>query len=366
MGVVGLIAYAWGMIGSAYRWAFQHFISKSDPERAHHLGLGAIALAGAFAPTRGLMRATVGHLDPRTAPTRVVDGAEQPLMIGPRALASRMGLAAGMDKNAEAVLGLAALGFAFVEVGTITPRPQPGNDAPRLWRLVDQRGLRNRMGFNNDGADAAAVRLRALRSTKAGRSAVVGANIGKNKTTPEEDAPRDYAYCARVLAPWVDFIVINVSSPNTPGLRDLQSVDRLRPIVEAARDGSRQACPDRDIPLFVKIAPDLSDEEIVGVCALSRSMRLAGVVATNTTVDHDLGQGGVSGAPLRERALDVIRLVAANLDDSQLLIGTGGVSSPADARRMLGAGADLVEAFTAFIYEGPTWPGALARALQRP
>ena len=365
MGVVGLIAYAWGMIGSAYRWAFQHFISKSDPERAHHLGLGAIALAGAFAPTRGLMRATVGHLDPRTAPTRVVDGAEQPLMIGPRALASRMGLAAGMDKNAEAVLGLAALGFAFVEVGTITPRPQPGNDAPRLWRLVDQRGLRNRMGFNNDGADAAAVRLRALRSTKAGRSAVVGANIGKNKTTPEEDAPRDYAYCARALAPWVDFIVINVSSPNTPGLRDLQSVDHLRPILQAARRGCEAGAPDRTMPLFVKIAPDLADEDIVAVVELTKELGLAGVVATNTTINHDLGEGGVSGAPLLPRALEVVSLVARHLDEEQILIGTGGISSPEDALRMIGAGADLVEAFSAFIFEGPSWPGEVSRALQR-
>ena len=337
-----------------YRLLYKRVLAKTDPEQAHK---AAMRLIGAFgrSPLAGLSSATVGRL-----------GGDRLRGLLARPVPGRLGLAAGQDKNATAVLGTIAMGFAFTEVGTVTPLPQPGNDRPRLWRLPEERAFRNRMGFNNDGADAAAVRLRALRSTKAGRSAVVGANIGKNKTTPEEDAPRDYAYCARVLAPWVDFIVINVSSPNTPGLRDLQSVDRLRPIVEAARDGSRQACPDRDIPLFVKIAPDLSDEEIVGVCGLSRSMGLAGVVATNTTVNHDLGQGGVSGAPLRERALDVIRLVAANLDDSQLLIGTGGVSSPADARRMLGAGADLVEAFTAFIYEGPTWPGALARALQRP
>ena len=337
-----------------YRLVYRLVLSKTDPERIHDAAMSAIGAFGR-SPLAPLASATVGHR-----------GGDRLAGLIARPVPGRLGMAAGQDKNGTAILGTIALGFAFTEIGTVTPRPQPGNEGPRLWRIPGERAFRNRMGFNNDGADAAAVRLRALRSTKAGRSAVVGANIGKNKTTPEEDAPRDYAYCARVLAPWVDFIVINVSSPNTPGLRDLQSVDRLRPIVEAARDGSRQACPDRDIPLFVKIAPDLSDEEIVGVCGLSRSMGLAGVVATNTTVNHDLGQGGVSGAPLRERALDVIRLVAANLDDSQLLIGTGGVSSPADARRMLGAGADLVEAFTAFIYEGPTWPGALARALQRP
>ena len=179
------------MIRRAYNWAFTHFISHSNPEDAHHWGLGAISVAGRFAPTRGLMRATLGYLDPTHCPTRVVGGVEVPLMLGQRRLPSRLGLAAGMDKDAQAVLGMSALGYAFVEIGTVTPRPQPGNDAPRLWRLMEERGLRNRMGFNNAGADAAADKLRELRATPAGRRAIVGANIGKNKVTSEQDAPAD-------------------------------------------------------------------------------------------------------------------------------------------------------------------------------
>ncbi|MDC4232929.1 quinone-dependent dihydroorotate dehydrogenase [Actinomyces sp. B33] len=353
------------MIRSAYTWLFNRLIVRSDPERAHDLGVGAIAAAGSFAPARRALRATLGHLDGSCAPRRVVGSRSTPLMIGPRRLRGRLGLAAGMDKDAEAVLGLDALGFAFVEVGTITPRPQPGNERPRLWRLVDERGIRNRMGFNNEGAGAAAVRLRDLRRTRAGRGAVVGANIGKNKTTPANRAPADYEYCARLLSPWVDFVVVNVSSPNTPGLRDLQSADLLRPILLAARRGCLDGAPDREVPLFVKIAPDLSDEEIIEVVALTRELGLAGVVATNTTIDHDLGPGGVSGEPLFERALEVVRLVALHLADEQLLIGTGGISTPRDAQRMLDAGADLVEGFSAFIYQGPSWPGEVNRALAR-
>ena len=353
------------MIRRAYNWAFTHFISRSDPEDAHHLGLGAISLAGRFAPTRGLMRATLGYLDPHHSPTRMVNGVEVPLTLGQRRLSSRLGLAAGMDKDAQAVLGMCALGYAFVEIGTVTPRPQPGNDAPRLWRLMEERGLRNRMGFNNAGADAAADKLRELRSTSAGRAAIVGANIGKNKVTSEEDAPADYEYCAKTLAHWVDFVVVNVSSPNTPGLRDLQSVDHLRPILQAARRGCEAGAPDRVMPLFVKIAPDLAGEDIVAVVELTKELGLAGVVATNTTINHDLGEGGVSGAPLLPRALEVVSLVARHLDEEQILIGTGGISSPEDALRMIGAGADLVEAFSAFIFEGPSWPGEVSRALQR-
>lgn len=349
------------MIRAAYSWLFRTLIHHSDPEAAHHVGLGAIELAGKCPPARGLMRATLGHLDaqdPESLPER------RRVRIGERFVTGRLGLAAGMDKDARAVLGLTALGFGFIEVGTITPRPQPGNEAPRLWRLMEDKGLRNRMGFNNEGADAAAKRLRELRSSRVGRTAIVGANIGKNKTTPEADAAADYEYCARLLAPYVDFVVVNVSSPNTPGLRDLQSVDHLRPILQAARRGC-EASLKRRMPLFVKIAPDLANEDVVAVAELTKELGLAGVVATNTTIAHDLGDGGVSGAPLRERALEVVRLVAEHLDDDQILIGTGGVFSEADARAMLAAGADLVEAFTAFVYEGPSWPGEVNRALAR-
>lgn len=349
------------MIRQTYSWLFKTFIYRIDPEMAHHLGITAIEHAGKCALTRGLMRATIGHfddIDVDSLPER------RKVYIGRRLVRHRLGLAAGMDKDACAVLGLTALGFGFVEVGTITPKGQPGNEGPRLWRLMESQGLRNRMGFNNEGADAAGERLKKLRSTKAGRNAIVGANIGKNKVTPAEEAPADYEYCARKLSPWVDFVIVNVSSPNTPGLRDLQSVDSLRLILQAARKGCEEAT-DRPIPLFVKIAPDLADEDIVGICALTRELGVAGVVATNTTINHDLGDGGVSGAPLRERALDVVRLLASNLDDEQILIGAGGIFTSNDARAMLSAGADLVEAFTAFIYEGPSWPGEVNRELAK-
>lgn len=349
------------MIRAAYSWLFTHLIHYSDPEVAHHVALGAISAAGRCPATRGLMRATIGHLD--AIPAHELPQRRQ-VFLGNRLVTGRLGLAAGMDKDAQAVLGLTALGFGFVEVGTITPRPQPGNEQPRLWRLMESRGLRNRMGFNNEGADAAAQRLKELRRSKAGRCAIVGANIGKNKTTPEADAAGDYEYCARTLAPWVDFVVVNVSSPNTPGLRDLQSVEHLRPILEAARRGCEEGT-DRQIPLFVKIAPDLDDAQIIEIVELTEELSLAGIVATNTTIAHDLGEGGVSGAPLAARALDVVRLVADHLNDDQILIGAGGIFTEGDALRMLDAGADLVEAFTAFVFEGPSWPGHVNRALAR-
>ncbi len=351
------------MFDRVYPWLFRTVIHRSDPEWAHHVGLEAIAQAGECPGVRGLMRATIGHLPPAGAASTSPHSA--PPRIGPRVLPGRLGLAAGMDKDARAVLGMSALGFAFVEVGTITPRPQPGNEAPRMWRLMEDGGIRNRMGFNNAGVDEAVAHLRRLRSTRAGRATVVGANIGKNKTTREEDAAWDYHTCARAVAPWVDFVIVNVSSPNTPGLRDLQSVDHLRPILVAARQGLEEAVATRRVPLFVKIAPDLADDDIRAVVALSRELDLEGIVATNTTIDHDLGEGGVSGRPLFARALEVVTLVARHLDEGQTLIATGGIGDVEDARAMLAAGADLLEAFTAFVFEGPTWPGALNRALTR-
>ena len=339
-----------------YRLVYRLVLSKTDPERIHDAAMSAIGAFGR-SPLAPLASATVGHR-----------GGDRLAGLIARPVPGRLGMAAGQDKNGTAILGTIALGFAFTEIGTVTPRPQPGNEGPRLWRIPGERAFRNRMGFNNDGADAAAVRLRALRSTKAGRSAVVGANIGKNKTTPDEDAPRDYAYCARVLAPWVDFIVINVSSPNTPGLRDLQNVKALRPILAAVREAA-DAAAHRHVPLLVKIAPDLADEDIDAVADLVLKMGLDGVVATNTTVDHDLGEGGLSGAPLLPRSLEVVRRLRSRLGEGPTIIGVGGISSIMDAELMLDAGADLLQAYTAFIYNGPAWPGRINRALatiQRP
>jgi len=276
-----------------------------------------------------------------------------------------VGLAAGLDKDAVAVKGLWLAGFSHVEVGTITPKAQPGNEQPRAWRELDVRGLRNRMGFNNDGADAAARQLSRLRASRVGKRAVVGVNIGKNKLTAAEDAALDYAYCARVLAPYADYLVVNVSSPNTPGLRDLQSVDSLRPILEHARAGADEGSPRRHVPLLVKIAPDLADADVDAVADLAIEMRLDGIVATNTTIGHERGPGGLSGPPLLERSLDVIARLRARVGAQMCLIGVGGVTTADDARAMIDAGATLVQAYTALVYEGPFWPSRVNRALGR-
>lgn len=231
-----------------------------------------------------------------------------------------------------------------------------------MWRYPATRALRNRMGFNNPGADEAARRLRALRSTRRGRAVVVGANIGKTKVTPLEDAVEDYRYSASAVARWVDYLVVNVSSPNTPGLRSLQAVESLRPILAAVRQAA-DAAAHRRVPLLVKIAPDLADADIDAVADLVVDMGLDGVVATNTTVNHDLGEGGLSGAPLLPRSLEVVRRLRSRLGEGPTIIGVGGISSIMDAELMLDAGADLLQAYTAFIYNGPAWPGRINRAL---
>ena len=273
-----------------------------------------------------------------------------------------LGLAAGIDKEGEIIEAMDMLGFGFVEVGTFTAQPQPGNDKPRMWRYPQMRALRNRMGFNNHGADEAARRLRQLRSTARGRSIVVGANIGKTKSVPLADAVEDYRYSASRVARWADYLVVNVSSPNTPGLRSLQEVTSLRPILEAVRE-TADAAAQRHVPLLVKIAPDLTDEDVDAVADLVLDMGLDGVVATNTTIDHDLGEGGLSGAPLLPRALAVVRRLRARLGEGPTIIGVGGISSLMDAELMLDAGADLLQAYSAFIYNGPAWPGRVNRAL---
>ena len=222
----------------------------------------------------------------------------------------------------------------------------------------------NRMGFNNAGAEAAAERLRRLRSTRRGRSVVVGVNIGKSRVTPVDDAVGDYATSARLLARWADYLTVNVSSPNTPGLRDLQSVDALRPILTAVQREA-DAAAGRRVPVLVKVAPDLDDDDVAAVADLVTELSLAGVVATNTTIAHDHGPGGVSGRPLQARALEVVRLLRARLSPDALVIGVGGIDDVASARRMLDAGADLLQAYTAFVYQGPAWPGSVNRALAR-
>ncbi|WP_062520755.1 dihydroorotate dehydrogenase (quinone) [Demequina silvatica] len=334
-----------------YAPLYRHVLSRTDAEWAHRFGVVSIGRgAWAFRTMRRL--GLVATPDPRGAVEAL--GLRFPAPVG---------LAAGMDKDAEAVAGLAAAGFGFVEVGTVTPKGQPGNEKPRSWREKDVRGLRNRMGFNNSGADAMAERLEALRSTPAGRRIVLGVNLGKNKATPAEGAADDYAYSARLLARYADYLVVNVSSPNTPGLRDLQSVETLRPILAATRAAADDAVAERRVPLLVKIAPDLADADVDAVADLALELGLDGIVASNTTISHDRGPGGLSGPVLLPRLVEVMARLRGRVGPDMCLIGVGGISSEEDAREVLAAGATLLQVYTAFVYQGPWWVARLNRAL---
>jgi dihydroorotate dehydrogenase len=338
-----------------YRWAFDHALVHVDAETAHRAGFGALR-AG---------RRVVERL-PLPAP-------ESPVQAMGLTFPGPLGLAAGFDKNAEGIDALAALGFSFVEVGTVTGEGQPGNPRPRLFRLPADRAVVNRMGFNNDGAEVVARRLEARRSSGRASDVVVGVNIGKTKVVPEEAAVADYEKSTRLLAPYADYLVVNVSSPNTPGLRDLQAVEKLEPLLEAVRRQA-DAVTDTKVPLLVKIAPDLSDEDVLAVADLAGAIGLDGVVATNTTVSREglvsspgeierIGAGGLSGAPLTERSLEVLRLLRGRLDPGMTVISVGGISTAEDARERLAAGATLLQAYTAFVYEGALWPSRVQREL---
>jgi dihydroorotate dehydrogenase len=342
-----------------YDAVFDNVFAHIDPEVAHEQAFAAIRLGGPA--LRPLLRVP-------TAP-RTVMGIDFPHAFG---------LAAGFDKNAKAVPGLLAIGFGHVEIGTVTARPQPGNPKPRLFRLLDDRAVVNRMGFNNDGAAAVAGRLHRLRRTRSGRNAVIGVNIGKTKVTPVDRAVADYVESARLLAPFASYLVVNVSSPNTPGLRDLQAVDELRPLLSAVKavtdapggPGGR----DHRVPLVVKIAPDLADADVDAVADLALELGLDGISATNTTIQRPrtlvsapekvdaIGAGGLSGPVLGERSTEVLVRLRERVGDQLALIGVGGVTTPDDLRARLAAGADLVQAYTGFIYGGPTWPATMARA----
>lgn len=338
-----------------YRTLFDRVLAHTDPEAAHHAAFGAIRAA----------RPLLAPLRPRRAAVRRM-GIDFPGVLG---------LAAGFDKNALGVDALAGLGFGFVEVGTVTGEPQPGNPRPRLARLPADRAIVNRMGFNNDGAETVARRLAARR--RVGRAGVpLGVNVGKTRVVPgdlESAVVADHEKSVTLLAPHADYLVVNVSSPNTPGLRDLQAVERLEPLLGAVRRRADDVV-DRHLPLLVKIAPDLADEDLLAVADLALALGLDGVVATNTTISRAglrstpaqveaAGSGGLSGAPLRRRATEVVRLLRERLGAQPTIIGVGGISTVEDARERLEAGADLLQAYTAFVYEGPLWPRLVNRAL---
>ena len=354
-----------------YRLLFAAVFRRMDPERAHRLGFGAIRTAALVPGAAAALRAYCGPRDPALRVKAL--GLDFP---GP------FGLAAGFDKNAVGIDGLAALGFAFVEVGTVTAQPQPGNPAPRMFRLPRDRALVNRMGFNNDGAARVAARLTRWRLGQwrrqregPARTVLVGVNLGKTKAVPEEQAVADYVGSARLLAPLADYLVVNVSSPNTPGLRDLQAVGVLRPLLLAVR-GAADDAAGRPVPLLVKIAPDLADADVDAVADLAVELALDGIVATNTTIRRDglstpadqveaLGAGGLSGPVLRERSLDVLRRLRARVGEEMTIIGVGGITTVADAAERLDAGATLLQGYTGFIYQGPFWARRIHRGLSR-
>ena len=307
---------------------------RLDAETAH-----TIAMAGLRTTPTTLLRAVFGP-QPRK-PTRVF-GLDFPNPVG---------LAAGMDKNAEALPAWAALGFGFAEVGTITAHGQPGNDKPRCFRYPNQHALINRMGFNNEGAVHAAERLARLKSSGNWPQIPIGMNIGKSKVTPLEDAAQDYATSYRLLLPFADYFVINVSSPNTPGLRQLQDRDALASIIRAVQD------IDSTKPLLVKIAPDLSDDAVRDMAALAEQTHLSGIIATNTTLDHSSVPagtdqvGGLSGTPLLPRSTEVLRILRAHT--SLPLVASGGIMDTHSAKEKFEAGASLVQLYTGFVYHGP-------------
>ncbi len=338
-----------------YRILFRFFLSRLDPERAHHLAFEVIRLL----PTLG-----IGALVARaTRPDPSLSVSTLGL-----AFSSPFGLAAGFDKDGRAVRGLGQLGFSHVEVGTVTAIAQPGNERPRLFRLIPDHAVINRMGFNNAGAADAVERLRTERGRR--RRPIVGANIGKSRVVDVADATADYLTSTRLLAPVADYLAVNVSSPNTPGLRGLQELEKLSPLLSAVHNAAGST------PVLVKIAPDLSDDEVRKIATLAVELGLAGIIATNTTLSrsglrtaHNVvqaaGAGGLSGAPLAARSREVLGVIREVVPTDFCVISVGGVDTAADVAERLSAGATLVQGYTAFLYRGPLWAAAINRGLTK-
>lgn len=320
---------------------------RLSPEHAQHVALSALQARGWL--TGPLERAATSPVE----------------LLGLR-FPNRIGLAAGFDKSARHVDALATLGFGFIEVGTVTPRPQPGNPPPTIFRLIEDEALINRMGFPNEGAAAAARRLARRRYT-----GICGVNIGKNRDTPLEEAARDYIECLRTVYAVADYVAINISSPNTPGLRDLQQLEHLRRLLIEIADVREQLAPlnGKRVPLLVKLAPDIEDRALEAIAAELRQLPVDGVIATNTTTQRPASlrsraagePGGLSGRPLQPLSLHVVRLLRETLGSGFPIIGVGGVMSAHDGQRLREAGADLVQVFTGLIYRGP----ALVRELRQ-
>ena len=342
----------------SYRTLYKLLLERIPPEGAHTL---ASVTLRAVAGIPGIRPAMRRHAFPHDAVLHVH-------ALG-HAFPSPLGVAAGVDKQASWFEALGALGFGFVEVGTVTALPQRGEPKPRVVRLPQQRALLNKMGFPNPGASAFAKRLH----ERTGKT-IVGVNVGKSKFAPLDRAPADYCATVRQIAPFADYIVLNISSPNTPGLRQMQAVELLRPLLtEVQRELS---AANQRVPLLIKLSPDLGDHELDAIAELALERQLDGIVAVNTTVDRtgivssaprseSLDGGGVSGPPLKARALAVLERLYARLGDELVLVSVGGIEDPDDAWERIIAGATLIQAYTGFVYGGPAWPARVNHALRR-
>lgn len=338
-----------------YKFLLRPILFLVDPETVHHISFRALKLAFAIPGMRGLLRKSFSSSSSNL----------QQELWG-LTFRNPVGLAAGFDKDALIGDKWETLGFGFVELGTVTPRPQAGNPKKRLFRLPQDKAVINRMGFNNGGVELVAKRLEAMKKG----DMIIGANIGKNKDTPNERAVDDYLICFERLFPYVDYFVVNVSSPNTPGLRSLQEKGPLTTILQTLQDNNKSRPNPK--PLLLKIAPDLTVEQLDDIVAVAQDTQLDGLIATNTTISREglrtdadnisqIGNGGLSGAPLTDRSTEVIRYLAKKTQGNLPLIGVGGIMSPADAQARLDAGATLIQTYTGFVYEGP---GFVKRILQ--
>ena len=339
-----------------YKWLIRPILFSIDPEKIHHLVFKLLKFQSKIPGSSAFLRASFS-----------VEHAQLERKIFGITFKNPVGLAAGFDKDAKLVDELSALGFGFIEIGTVTPLPQAGNDKPRLFRLPEDHALINRMGFNNEGVDQAKEKLKKRKS-----SVVIGGNIGKNKITPNEKALDDYAICFETLFPYVDYFVLNISSPNTPGLRDLQDKEPLRKLLFHIKQLSNAKPVYK--PVLLKIAPDLTEGQLDDIIEIVRETKLDGVVATNTTVSRAglrsaqleveaIGNGGLSGEPLKFRSTEVIRYLRQKLGRQFPIIGVGGIMNAEDALEKIEAGADLVQLYTGFIYEGPSLIRSINKAI---
>jgi len=332
-----------------YQKIMKPYLFRKDPEDAHHQTIGLMRRMGKGAVSRGLLRTMFS----------VPQLPELHQQLWDLDFISPVGLAAGLDKNGEATEGFSSIGFGFIEIGTLTPRPQDGNERPRLFRLLPDQALINRMGFNNCGVEEAARHL----SKVSYRPIPIGINIGKNKVTPNEEAVTDYRKCIKQLYPYADYFVVNISSPNTPGLRNLQHGEELKALLygvneEMAQQSQLTNLPQK--PILIKLAPDVTPEELEGMIRSIQSAHISGIIATNTTLDreglqdrHKQETGGLSGRPLTQRATQCIRHIYQLTEGKLPIIGVGGIFNGQDAYDKICAGASLVQVYTGFIYQGP-------------